>query len=96
MRYYHATGKENLGSILVDGIHTGCDGVVYLCKEADESARFPAIHGVKDIVAFGIDVPEKDIRESHDHSEAFFRCKAYTYGKDIPASRIKTVTEYKL
>ena len=81
--YYHATPYENLGSILSEGIHVGSDGVIYLCEKPHEAARFIAIRGCKKILAIEVMVEEDLVKESFDHSEYFFKCKAYSYPKDI-------------
>lgn len=82
--YYHATPFENLGSIISEGIHTGYDGVVYLTEKPYEAARFVAIRGCKKILVIEVIVEENMVKESFDHNEQLFRCKAYTYPKDIP------------
>lgn len=81
--YYHATAYENLNSILEKGILKGYDGVVYLTEKPHEAARFLALRGHKKIIAFGVKLEEDLVSESFDHSEAFFKCKAYMYPKDI-------------
>ena len=90
--YYHATPYENLESIMDQGIRKGYDGVVYLTEKHDEAARFVAIRGCKKILVLGIELEEDLVSESFDHSEAFFRCKAYMYPENIPANEI---TEFK-
>lgn len=95
--YYHATPYENLESIIKDQeIHRGCDGVVYLTEKPDEAVRFVAIRGYKKILVFGLELDDGKVSESFDHSEVFFKCKAYTYPEDIKledcCGEIKTYT----
>lgn len=82
--YYHATPFENLESIMKDQeIRKGCDGVVYLAEKPEEAARFVAIRGCKKILVIEVLLEENMVEESFDHSEAFFKCKAYMYGDNI-------------
>lgn len=82
--YYHATPFENLESIMKDQeIHRGCDGVVYLTDKPKDAVKFLAIRGCAKILVLGVDLEEDMVSESFDHSEAFFKCKAYTYPEDI-------------
>lgn len=94
--YYHATSMENFESILDQGIKRGCDKVVYLCEKPDEAARFLLVRGISPIIAFGVNVKESLVEESFDHSEAFFKCKAYTYPDDIDSEDIVEAFKYEL
>lgn len=93
--YYHATPFENLESILAQGIRKGYDGVVYLTEKPDEAARFVAIRGCMKMLVLGIELEEDLINESFDHSEAFFKCKAYYYSDDIPVDEITEFLTYE-
>ena len=81
--YYHATPFENLGSIFEKGIQKGHDGVIYLTEQPDEAARFVAIRGCRKILVIEVVIEEDMVEESFDHSEAFFKCKAYMYSDNI-------------
>ena len=94
--YYHATSFENLESIMDQGLHRGCDGVVYLTEKPDEAVRFLAIRGCSKILVLGVELEEDLVDESFDHSEAFFKCRAYTYSDDIPADEITEFLRYEL
>lgn len=85
---YHATNFENLSSILSKGILRGCDGLVYLCDNKEDAAKFVAIRGIENIAVLGVRIDEKDVEESFDHSYRFFKCRAYTTNKDIPSDKI--------
>lgn len=93
--YYHATPFENLNSIMSQGIRKGCDGVVYLTEKPGEAVRFVAIRGYMKILVLGIEIEEEFIEESFDHSEAFFKCRAYMYKGDIPADEITEFLTYE-
>lgn len=83
--YYHATPFENLESIMVTDqeIRKGCDGVVYLTEKPNDAVKFLVIRGYTKILVIGVDLEEDMVSESFDHSEAFFKCKAYTYPENI-------------
>lgn len=93
--YYHATPFENLNSILNQGIHRGCDGVVYLTEKPEEAARFVAIRGCTKILVLGIEFEECMIKESFDHNKVFFGCRAYIYAGDIPVDEITEFLTYE-
>lgn len=94
---YHATDYENLESIIDQGkIKRGVDGVIYLCNSPKDSAKFIAIRGIKKILVCEVEVDDELLEESFDHSESFFRCKAYMYNSDIEMSRIRHFSKYEL
>lgn len=98
MIYYHATEFTNLSSILENGIHPGCDGEVYLCKKPEEALRFVVIRNIgthKKYLVCKVDL-RSGVEESFDHSEEFFRCRAYMYNKNIPSSNIRSYIEYDI
>lgn len=94
--YYHATPFENLESIMDQGLHRGCDGVVYLTEKPEDAAKFVAIRGCRKILVLGIEFEEHMVNESFDHSQMFFKCKAYAYEDDIPADEITEFIRYEL
>lgn len=93
--YYHATPFENLESIMDQGILKGHDGFVYLTIWPDDAAKFVAIRGCRKILVLGVEIEEDLVNESFDHSEAFFKCKAYMYNEDIPANEITEFLKYE-
>ena len=96
MKYYHATHKKNLGSILIEGIKPGIDGCVYLCTTPVDAVKFLVVKAIKEIVVFEVDLDKKDILESFDHSEAFFKCKAYLTLNHIDSNSITNVYDYSI
>lgn len=84
--YYHATSFENLESIMVKDqiIRKGCDGVVYLTEKPKDACKFLLVRGVRKILVIGVNLEEDMVSESFDHSQAFFKCRAFTYPEDIP------------
>ena len=97
MKFYHATTPEIMDKIIEEGrIRRSSDGVVYLCKKPVEAAAFVTIRGADIVKVIEVDLNESEVEESHDHSEAFFGCKAYTYGKDIDLPETVKIEEYIL
>lgn len=79
MKYYHATDVKNIGSIIAEGIKPGYDGVVYLCETPEDSLKFMLVHGYHEAAVFEVELDSSEVEESFDHSQAFFKCKAYMY-----------------
>lgn len=96
---WHATDYNNLVSIMDEGIKAGPDGVVYLCETETDAAKFLAVRGCKHILTLEIKIYKKDenkIRETFDHSQRFFNCRAYGYVGDIPGKNIKNYRHIQL
>lgn len=96
MKFYHATHKDNLESILTQGIKPGMDGYVYLCRDLIDAVKFVYIRAVYDIIVFEVNLNETEVEETFDHSEAFFKCRAYGSTKIIKPSKIKNVYDYSI
>ena len=96
MKYYYATTKECIAKIVKDRVIShSCGGVVFLCTDPIDACKFIAIRGEKEVYTIEVDLPEDCIKESDDHSETFFRCKAYTYFGDIKLTGKEKVQRYK-
>lgn len=93
-KYYHATQPANLSSILQNGIKKGFDGVVYLAETPEDAAKFLAIRLFKDILVFEVELDDKDVCESFDHSYSFFQCRAFTYNSSIDPLQITNCWGY--
>lgn len=96
---YHATPYENLINILDNGIKADNDGSVYLCNNSDDCVKFLAVRGIKHVVTFEVRIPkrlENRIFESFDHSQAFFKCRAFGFIGDIAPKMIKPFKHYDL
>jgi len=92
--YYHATPYENLESIMSKGLLKGYDGVIYLTEKPEEAARFVAIRGYHKILVIGIEIEEDKVEESFDHSQVFFKCRAYMYSEDIEPDKLTYLYKY--
>lgn len=76
--YYHATTHEAAESIFKDDyIKPGVDHCIYLCTDPKDACKFLMVRGHKRMVVFELVLEESLVEESFDHSEAFFKCKAY-------------------
>lgn len=95
-KFYHATPYENLYSIIEKGILKGSDGIVYLAETPKDAAKFVAIRGCRDILVICVSLNESKVHETFDHSEMFFKCKAFGYENDIPTTKFKEFSRYEL
>lgn len=96
MKYYHATNKEGIFKIVNDGIiKHSFGGVVFFCTDPIDACKFLLIRGEKEAYTIEVDLPEDYIKESNDHSEAFFQCKAYTYFGDVKLTGKEKVQKYE-
>lgn len=95
--FYHATSIDNLGSILVNGLQPrNIERIVYLCKKPEECLRFAFVQGVKHVLICKVRVDEKNIIETFDHNEQFFKCRCFGSTKPIPCENIIGYTKYEL
>lgn len=80
MRFYHAAPKETMMKIYAEGVlKKSWDGVVYMCKDPIDACKFLVIRGMRQMSVIELELDEKEVEESHDHSETFFKCKACRY-----------------
>lgn len=95
MKFYHATTEENALKIVLDGkIKKSVEGAVFVCKNPLDACKFLVIRGIEKIIVFEVDLDEKRIVESTDHSEDFFQCKAYMYNGEIEIKNETPKWEY--
>lgn len=95
--YYHATPYKNLGSILINGIQTGADKLLYLCDAPSDAVKFVAIRGYDKVLVAEIPESKLDKKyffESFDHSFEFFQCRAWAYSKTIESTSITEFTVF--
>lgn len=97
MKFYHATTEENIIKILEEGIiKHSIGGVVFLCKDPIDACKFLAIRGCKKICVLELSLKENEVQESFDHSEAFFKCKAFIHNGDIFLHGTEKIIEYSV
>ena len=99
MKYYHSTPYKNLVNIVTEGFKPGIEGTVFLADSKENALKFTAIRGISHIAVLEVDIPDKQlkkIRESFDHAEGFFKCKAWEYCDKIPSEWISSAWEYTL
>lgn len=95
MRFYHAAPREAMEKIIKEKrIRRSADGCVYLCRRPEDSCKFLLIRGMKEMSVIEVKIAESETKESNDHSEAFFRCKAYTHDGDIELKGDERVFDY--
>ena len=90
---------ENLIPIMDQGINPGPDGLVYMCEKPEDSVKFLAVRGYRDILVCKIKIFKKDetnIVETFDHSERFFKCRAFGYMGHIKPEMITEYIQYNL
>lgn len=96
MKFYHAAPRETMEKIVSEGrIRKSWDGEVYLCKKPEDSCKFLVIRGMRKMSVIEVDIDKNRVKESHDHSEAFFRCKAYMHNGDIELTGKENVRDYE-
>lgn len=95
MRFYHAAPKETMMKIYAEGVlKKSWDGVVYMCKDPIDACKFLVIRGMRQMSVIELELDEKEVEESHDHSETFFKCKAYIKHRDIVLSGDERIFDY--
>ena len=78
MRFYHAAPKETMMKIYAEGVlKKSWDGVVYMCKDPIDACKFLAIRGMRQMSVIELELDEKEVEESHDHSETFFKSRRH-------------------
>lgn len=50
--------------------------------------------GMRQMSVIELELDEKEVEESHDHSETFFKCKAYIKHGDIVLSGDERIFDY--
>lgn len=95
MRFYHAAPKETMMKIYAEGVlKKSWDGVVYMCKDPIDACKFLVIRGMRQMSVIELELDEKEVEESHDYSETFFKCKAYIKHGDIVLSGDERIFDY--
>lgn len=94
MKFYHATTERNMVKIVHEKrIRKSMEGV-YLCKDPVDACKFLVMRGVQRVSVIEAELDEKDVEESNDHSEGFFRCKAYIHQGDISLTGREWIFKY--
>lgn len=95
MKFYHATTTENMEKIAATGIiRKSWDGVVYLCTDPIDACKFLVLRGLRKMCVIETELNEEDVEESFDHSQAFFKCRAYMHRGDIQFMGTEKVEEF--
>ena len=101
MKLYHATTQANFNKIVEDGFLRpyGFDRCIFLADNKTSAAMFLALRGEKKIIVFEVDsnvLYEDELTESFDHSQSFFKCRAYMYTDDISLDDVDMIYQYDL
>lgn len=84
MRFYHAAPKETMMKIYAEGVlKKSWDGVVYMCKDPIDACKFLVIRGMRQMSVIELELDEKEVEESHDHSETLFSPETREYSTMI-------------
>lgn len=95
--YYHATPFKNLIEILDKGIECrNIEGIVYMCETAQDYLKFAYMRGNTDVLVLKVKVNEKDVIETFDHSQQFFKCRCFGSKRPIKQHNIVEYVRYKL
>lgn len=78
MRFYHAAPKETMMKIYTEGVlKKSWDGVVYMCKDPIDACKFLVIRGMRQMSVIELELDEKEVEESHDHSQSWSCGRCY-------------------
>lgn len=96
MKYlYHATVSDNLDSIYKNGlIPQGFYNAVFLADNPESAAAFLKVRLINNITVLRVKFNNNQFRkldESFDHSDSFFRCRAYMCYETITPERLKKI-----
>lgn len=97
-KYFHGTSYSNLLKIIEDGkIKSSIEGIVYLAKTKEDAFKFVALrYMTEDIAVIELELDEKNIEETFDHSSVFFKAKAYGYEGDISTDCVINCWKYPI
>ena len=97
-KYYHGTSYSNLLKIIEDGkIKTSIEGIVYLAKTKEEAFRFVALRYMTEVIAvIELELNESKIVETFDHSQKFFKAKAFAYDGEISTEHATNCWKYPI
>ena len=90
--FYHATTKENLDSILESGLKAGNMCCVFMTENEEDAVKFLALRFIPEVVTIKIELDDEDmekVQETFDHSQSFFKCRAFGYFGDISVDKIE-------
>lgn len=93
MKYmWHSTDINNLRNIMEQGLLLlNAERVIYLAETENDALRFSMFRGYGVTVTLKVKIYKKDedkLFETFDHSYEYFKCKAFGYSDNIPASNI--------
>lgn len=89
--FYHATKKENVFSIIKNGLKAGVSGYVYLSDTVDGALEFMTIRGEGgEYAVIPVYLDRNEVEEGIDHNKKYIKANSFVYDGDIPRDRIAT------
>ena len=88
MILWHATDYQNIPNIMAKGIIPNRYNEVFFADNCASAMMFVAMRGHTHIVALPVEFKPAEVKESFDHSQEFYRCRAYTFNKLVEPTRI--------
>lgn len=67
-----------------------------MCETAQDCLKFAYMRGNTDVLVLKVKVNEKDVIETFDHSQAFFKCRCFGSKMPIKQHNIVEYVRYKL
>ena len=97
-KYYKCTYYSNLLKIIDNGkIYTSLEGIVYLAKTKEEAFRFVVIrYMTEDIAVIELELDDSKIIETFDHSQKFFKARAFGYEGEIDTQLVTNCWKYPI
>ena len=83
--YYHATPKENMNSIVMNGLTASRDGMVHISADEKQAARYCAARGDTMVAMFSVEVDDPDRLVEIEDSEGI----SYGYPDDVPKNKVR-------
>lgn len=85
-KYYHGTSYANLLKIIEDGKikNNNMEHCVFLAETKDDAFKFVALrYMMEDIAVIELELDESKVHETFDHSQRFFKARAFAYDGEI-------------
>ena len=80
MILWHATDYQNIPNIMAKGIIPNRYNEVFFADNCASAMMFVAMRGHTHIVALPVEFKPAEVKESFDHSQEFYRCRACFVG----------------
>ena len=98
-KYYHGTSYANLLKIIEDGKikNNNMEHMVFLAETKEDAFKFVALrYFTEDIAVIELELDDSKIVETFDHSQAFFKARAFGYKGEISTKRATNCWKYPI